>query len=66
MEIPARHRTRLRFTWLIVFSGLAVVLVEKFDFKYAGQLSLVARSVFWTSVIAYLSYRVYHRLRRDR
>lgn len=66
MEIPVHHRTRLRFTWLIVASGLAVVLVERLEFRYAGQLSILARTVFWFSVIAYLSYRIYNRLRRDR
>ncbi len=44
--------------WLVLASGLAVVLTGRSE-AAGGVLSTVARTVFWCSVVAYFSLRIF-------
>ena len=44
--------------WVVLASGLAVVLTDQVD-AGGGVPSAVARTVFWCSAIAYFSVRVF-------
>ncbi len=45
--------------WLVLASGVAVVLTGQGDGGGAGLLSTLARTVFWCSAVAYFSLRIY-------
>ena len=45
--------------WLVLASGLTVVLIELAGFSGGGTMSLVARTVFWCAAIAYFAVRLY-------
>ena len=45
--------------WLVLASGLAVVLIDQSNAGGGGVLPTVARTVFWCSAIAYFSLRIF-------
>ena len=45
--------------WLVLASGVAVVLGEQAGFPPGGKLALVSRTVFWCAAIAYFVMRLY-------
>lgn len=45
--------------WLVIASGVAVVLGEQAGYPPGGKLALVSRTAFWCAAIAYFAVRVY-------
>jgi hypothetical protein len=45
--------------WIVLASGVTVVLGEQAGFPPGGKLALVSRTVFWCSAVAYFATRLY-------
>ncbi|MFH1068176.1 MAG: hypothetical protein V1794_01025 [Candidatus Glassbacteria bacterium] len=59
-------KLRIIIFWVVLASGLSVVLLEQGDFAHIRWISLTARTLFWTSAIAYFSLRLYGRFSGNR
>jgi len=64
MHSQSNRRIQFVLIWLVVASGLAVVLGELLDSSLSYQLSVLSRTIFWISAIAYFSFRIYDRISR--
>jgi hypothetical protein len=61
----AAGREKLILTWLILASGLTVVLTETgAGFSLPREISLTVRTVFWLSILAYFWLRLFVKLNR--
>ena len=50
--------------WLVLASGLAIVLIDRSNAGAGGVLPTVVRTVFWCSAIAYFSLRIFQYVKR--
>lgn len=66
MSDKLSKRPNMVIFWLVLASGVAVVLVEQAGFSPGGPLWLISRTVFWCAAIAYFSMRIYQFAARKR
>ena len=52
-------RPNMVLFWLVMASGLAVVLAEQAGLSSDSAVALVARTVFWCAAVAYFTLRIY-------
>ncbi|MBW7997795.1 MAG: hypothetical protein FVQ81_14730 [Candidatus Glassbacteria bacterium] len=59
MSNQLSKRPNMLIFWIMLASGVAVVLSERAGGVPGGALSIVSRTIFWCSAIAYFSIRIY-------
>jgi len=64
MQSQPNRRIQFVLLWLVIASGLAVVLGDQLDHSFSYQISVFSRTVFWISAVTYFSFRIYNRISR--
>ena len=66
MSNQLSKRPNMVLFWIVLTSGVAVVLVEQTLSGASDALSLISRTVFWCAAVAYFSVRIYQFALRKR
>jgi hypothetical protein len=64
MQSQSNRRIQFVLIWLVVASGLAVVLSDQLDSAFSYQITVFSRTFFWISAVAYFSFRIFCRISR--
>jgi len=62
MQSQSNRRIQFILIWLVIASGLAVVLGDQLFHAFSYPISVLSRTVFWISAVAYFSFRIYGRI----